>query len=271
MHVKEGRPAAEVVLTVLHAGGKFDRDSYKVSGGLHGVGVSCVNALSERLQLDIWRDGHHWNQLYLTGVPAIPLTKLGPNDGKRGTRVQFWPDPIIFQETVELQYEILANRLRELAFLNPGLSIDLNDLRDDRREHFHYAGGIVSFVEFLNATKDAVHKPPVYLRGGKEGLEVEIALQWNTSYAETIFSFANNINTIEGGTHVSGLKAALTRTVNAYATSSNFFKGKAESVAGEDRRRPSSETRRSRASPKRSSTSSCPGSSRRTRTSRRPS
>ena len=234
MHVKEGRPAAEVVLTVLHAGGKFDRDSYKVSGGLHGVGVSCVNALSERLQLDIWRDGHHWNQLYLTGVPAIPLTKLGPNDGKRGTRVQFWPDPIIFQETVELQYEILANRLRELAFLNPGLSIDLNDLRDDRREHFHYAGGIVSFVEFLNATKDAVHKPPVYLRGGKEGLEVEIALQWNTSYAETIFSFANNINTIEGGTHVSGLKAALTRTVNAYATSSNFFKGKAESVAGED-------------------------------------
>ncbi len=235
IHPTEGRPAAEVVLTVLHAGGKFDRDSYKVSGGLHGVGVSCVNALSERLQLDIWRDGKHFTQKYATGAPVTPLSVAGPSEGKRGTRVQFWPDPIIFQETVELQYEVLANRLRELAFLNPGLSIELKDLRDERGENFHYEGGIVSFVEHLNNAKDAVHRPPVYLKGGKEGLEVEMALQWTTAYTETIFSFANNINTIEGGTHVSGLKAALTRTVNAYATANNLFKGgKQESITGED-------------------------------------
>ncbi|MDP2305181.1 MAG: DNA topoisomerase (ATP-hydrolyzing) subunit B [Pseudomonadota bacterium] len=234
MHPTEGRPAAEVVLTVLHAGGKFDRDSYKVSGGLHGVGVSCVNALSEQLQLDIWRGGFHYTQRYAKGVPQVPLTQAGPSD-KRGTRVQFWPDVGIFNETVDFQYEILSNRLRELAFLNPGLYIELNDLRDEREDKFHFEGGIVSFVEFLNAAKDVVHKPPVYLKGGREGLEVEIALQWNTSYAETIFSFANNINTIEGGTHVTGLKAALTRTVNAYGQANNLFKGgKVESIAGED-------------------------------------
>ncbi|MFN7145030.1 MAG: DNA gyrase subunit B, partial [Myxococcota bacterium] len=169
------------------------------------------------------------------GTPMTPLAVVGPSEGKRGTRVQFWPDPSIFQETVELQYEVLSNRLRELAFLNPGLSIELKDLRDERAEHYHYQGGIVSFVEFLNSTKDTVHRPPVYLRGGKEGLEVEMALQWTTAYTETIFSFANNINTIEGGTHVSGLKAALTRTVNAYATANNLFKGgKQESITGED-------------------------------------
>ncbi len=235
IHPTENRPAVEVVLTVLHAGGKFDRDSYKVSGGLHGVGVSCVNALSERLLVDIWRDGGHWAQHYARGAPMVPLARLGRNEERRGTRIQFWPDTTIFQETVEFQYEILANRLRELAFLNPGLTIELKDLRDDRGEIFHYAGGIVSFVEYLNSAKDTVHKPPVYLRGGKEGLEVEIALQWNTSYAETIFSFCNNINTIEGGTHVTGLKAALTRTVNAYAQSTNLFKaGKQESITGED-------------------------------------
>ncbi len=234
IHPTEGRPAAEVVLTVLHAGGKFDRDSYKVSGGLHGVGVSCVNALSEQLDLDIWRDGHHYTQRYAKGVPQVPLTKAGTSD-KRGTRVQFWPDSGIFHETIDFQYEILANRLRELAFLNPGLTIELKDLRDERGETFHFEGGIVSFVEYLNSAKDVVHKPPVYLKGGREGLEVEIALQWNTSYAETIFSFANNINTIEGGTHVTGLKAALTRTVNAYAQANNLFKGgKGESITGED-------------------------------------
>ena len=235
IHPTEGRPAAEVVLTVLHAGGKFDRDSYKVSGGLHGVGVSCVNALSERLQLDIWRDAQHFTQRYAIGAPVAPLTVAGPSEGKRGTRVHFWPDTTIFQETVELQYEVLANRLRELAFLNPGLSIDLKDLRDDRGEFFHYEGGIVSFVEYLNNSKETVHRPPVFLRGGKEGLEVEMALQWSTAYTETIFSFCNNINTVEGGTHVSGLKAALTRTVNAYATANNLFKGgKQESITGED-------------------------------------
>ncbi|MDP2314513.1 MAG: DNA topoisomerase (ATP-hydrolyzing) subunit B [Pseudomonadota bacterium] len=234
MHVEQGRPAAEVVMTVLHAGGKFDRDSYKVSGGLHGVGVSCVNALSEQLQLDIWRGGFHYTQRYAKGIPQYPLTQAAASD-KRGTRIQFWPDVGIFNETVDFQYEILANRLRELAFLNPGLTIELKDLRDEREDLFHFEGGIVSFVEFLNAAKDVVHKPPIYLKGGREGLEVEIALQWNTSYAETIFSFANNINTVEGGTHVTGLKAALTRTVNAYAQANNLFKGgKVESITGED-------------------------------------
>jgi DNA gyrase subunit B len=234
MHPTEGRPAAEVVLTVLHAGGKFDRDSYKVSGGLHGVGVSCVNALAERLQLDVWRDGFHWTQQYARGVPVTKLTP-GAVAERRGTRIQFWPDATIFQETTEFQYEILANRLRELAFLNPGLTIELKDLRDARGETFHYEGGIRSFVEYLNSAKDTVHKPPVFLRGGKVGLEVEIALQWNTSYAETIFSFVNNINTVEGGTHVTGLKAALTRTVNAYAQANNLFKGgKVEQITGED-------------------------------------
>jgi DNA gyrase subunit B len=233
MH-ETGRPTAEVVMTVLHAGGKFDRDSYKVSGGLHGVGVSCVNALSERLQLDIWRQGGHWSQLYSKGAPQSTLSRVGGTE-RTGTRVQFWPDGSIFQETTEFQYEILANRLRELAFLNPGLTIEMKDLRDDRAEIFHFEGGIVSFVEYLNTAKDPVHKPPVFLRGGKVGLEVEIALQWNTSYAETIFSFVNNINTVEGGTHVTGLKAALTRTVNAYAQANNLFKGgKIEQITGED-------------------------------------
>jgi DNA gyrase subunit B len=235
IHPTENRPAAEVVLTVLHAGGKFDRDSYKVSGGLHGVGVSCVNALSEALYLDIWRDGSHWRQKYARGVPQTQLAPAGPQGEKRGTRVHFLPDPTIFRETQDLQYDILANRLRELAFLNPGLTIEIRDLRDAREETFHYAGGIVSFVEYLNQGKDPTHAPPVYLKGGKVGCEVEIALQWNTSYAETIFSFVNNINTIDGGTHVTGLKAALTRTVNAYATSNNLFKqGKAETISGED-------------------------------------
>ena len=231
---KEGRSAAEVVLTVLHAGGKFDKGSYKVSGGLHGVGVSCVNALAERLVLDIWRDGHHWHQNYARGAPLAPLERQQVSE-KRGTRIQFLPDPTIFQDTTDFQYEILANRLRELAFLNPGITVQLADLRDDRRDNFHYEGGIVTFVEYLNTGKEPVHAPPIYLKGGKEGMEVEIALQWNTGYNETIFSFANNINTVDGGTHVTGFKAALTRTLNVYATANNLFKaGKIEAVSGED-------------------------------------
>ncbi len=235
IHAEQGRPAAEVVLTVLHAGGKFDRGSYKVSGGLHGVGVSCVNALSEVLLLDIWRQGFHYTQRYERGVPMVPLTKKEASE-KRGTRVQFLPDTTIFKETVEFQYDLLASRLRELAFLNPGLAIVMRDRRDEREETFQYEGGIVSFVEYLNTAKEAVHSPPVYLKGGKEGLEVEIALQWNTSYAESILSFCNNINTIEGGTHVTGLKAALTRTVNVYATANKLLKDqKTEAtVTGED-------------------------------------
>jgi len=234
IHADQGRSAAEVVLTVLHAGGKFDKGSYKVSGGLHGVGVSCVNALSERLLLDIWRDGFHWTQRYVRGVPQGPLTKAAPSS-RRGTRVQFAADSTIFQETTDLQYEVLANRLRELSFLNPGLTIILDDRRDARSDTWHYAGGIRSFVEYLNTGKDLVHAPPVYLRGSREGIEVEISLQWNNGYAETIFTFANNINTIEGGTHLTGFKAALTRTVNAYAVSAKLFKNEKESaIAGED-------------------------------------
>ena len=234
IHPEQGRPAAEVVLTVLHAGGKFDKGSYKVSGGLHGVGVSCVNALSESLLLDIWRDGFHWSQRYAKGAPQVPLTR-GQASTKRGTRIQFTADTTIFRETNDLQYEILANRLRELAFLNPGLTITMEDRRDERSDVWHYAGGIRSFVEYLNTGKEMVHAPPVYLRGAKEGVEVEIALQWNTGYAETIFTFANNINTIEGGTHLTGFKAALTRTVNAYAVSNKLFKSEKDAaVSGED-------------------------------------
>ena len=235
MH-ETGKPAAEVVLTVLHAGGKFDKNSYKVSGGLHGVGVSCVNALSSRLELDIWRDGAHWKQHYSCGVPQVSLAQVGPTDGKRGTRILFLPDISIFKESQELQFDILANRLRELAFLNPGLNITLSDHRDGKNITWHYEGGIVDFVVYLNTAKEVLHRPPIYLKGGREGLEVEIALQWNTSYAEIISSFVNNISTTEGGTHVTGLKAALTRTLNAYATTNNLLKsGKTEvAITGED-------------------------------------
>ena len=235
IHPERGVSAAEVVLTVLHAGGKFDRDSYKVSGGLHGVGVSCVNALASDLWLDVWRNGQHYTQHYRRGIPQAPLASgPGPAD-RRGTRVRWAADPDIFKETVDLKYETLANRLRELAFLNPGLTITLTDQRDGREETWHYAGGIVSFVEFLNQGKDVVHAAPIFLQGGKEGIDVQIALQWNSSYAEQVLSFANNINTHEGGTHVTGLRAALTRTVNAYAAANNVFKKeKAEAVSGED-------------------------------------
>ena len=229
MHEKEGRPAAEVVLTKLHAGGKFGGGGYKVSGGLHGVGVSCVNALSEVLFLDIWRDGYHHAERFERGVPVTDLERREATT-KRGTRVRFLPDSTIFTETTDFQYEVLANRLRELAFLNRGLTINLSDERSDRTDSFHYDGGISSFVEYLNAGRSAVH-PPVYLKGGKEGMEVEIALQWNGSYNETVCSFANNINTIEGGTHVAGFRAALTRTVNAYASTQNLLKNNKGEVA----------------------------------------
>ena len=222
-HPETGRPAAEVVLTVLHAGGKFGGGGYKVSGGLHGVGVSCVNALSDTLYLDVWRQGFHHVQRFERGAPATDLERR-EESVKRGTRVRFLPDPTIFVETTTFVYEVLANRLRELAFLNQGLRIELRDLRADRGDEFFYEGGIRQFVEYLNQGREAVH-PPVYLRGGKEAqLEVEIALQWNNSYLETVCSFANNINTVDGGTHVAGFRAALTRTVNAYAAANNLLK-----------------------------------------------
>jgi DNA gyrase subunit B len=239
IHPEQGRPAAEVVMTVLHAGGKFDASSYKVSGGLHGVGVSCVNALSIRLDLEIWRESKHWTQSYSRGVPQAPLRAHGAGESvdgvaRRGTSVRFWPDPEIFTETTDFEYEVLAQRLRELAFLNPGLTIEFEDLRQDRRETFAFDGGISSFVDYLNTGRSALHTPPIRVRGDKDGIQVDCAMQWTTAYTETLFSFVNNINTVDGGTHVSGLKAALTRTVNVYAQSQLKKTDKDVQLQGED-------------------------------------
>jgi len=227
-----GKSAAEVVLTVLHAGGKFDNDSYKVSGGLHGVGVSVVNALSEALDLEIWRNGQVYTQSYERGIPAAGLEVTGTTK-RRGTKVTFRPDPQIFETTV-FSFDTLAQRLRELAFLNGGIVITLDDERDGKNHKFHYDGGIVSFVTHLNKNKSAVNEKPIYMRGERDGIEAEIALQWNDGYAEMIYSFANNINTHEGGTHLSGFRSALTRTINSYATKNNLAKDLKESVTGDD-------------------------------------
>jgi DNA gyrase subunit B len=229
---ESGKSAAEVVLTVLHAGGKFDNDSYKVSGGLHGVGVSVVNALSETLDLEIWRNSQVYQQSYERGAPTGPLEVTGTTK-RRGTKVTFKPDALIFETTV-FSFDILAQRLRELAFLNGGITITLDDERDGKKHHFHYEGGIVSFVTHLNTNKALVNEKAIYMRGEREGIDAEIALQWNDSYTETIYAFANNINTHEGGTHLSGFKAALTRTINTYATKNNLAKDLKESVSGED-------------------------------------
>ncbi|HEY3884662.1 MAG TPA: DNA topoisomerase (ATP-hydrolyzing) subunit B, partial [Vicinamibacterales bacterium] len=228
-----GKSAAEVVLTVLHAGGKFDNDSYKVSGGLHGVGVSVVNALSETLELEIWRNGHVYRQTYERGAPSADLELTGTTK-KRGTKVTFKPDTQVF-ETTEYSFDTLAQRLRELAFLNGGVTITIDDERDGKGHKFLYEGGIVSFVQYLNQNKSPVNEKPIYMRGEKDGIDAEIALQWNDGYAETIYSFANNINTHEGGTHLSGLRAALTRTVNSYAAGNNLTKDlKDATISGDD-------------------------------------
>jgi len=228
-----GKSAAEVVLTMLHAGGKFDNDSYKVSGGLHGVGVSVVNALSETLDLEIWRNGEVYTQTYERGTPTAPLEVTGTTK-KRGTKITFKPDTQIF-ETTEYSFDTLAQRLRELAFLNGGVTITLDDERDGKSHKFLYAGGIVSFVEYLNQNKTAVNDKPIYMHGEKDGIDVEIALQWNDSYAETVYSFANNINTHEGGTHLSGFRSALTRTINYYAGKNNLAKDlKDANIGGDD-------------------------------------
>ncbi len=229
---ESGKSAAEVVLTVLHAGGKFDNDSYKVSGGLHGVGISVVNALSETLDLEIWRNGQVYQQSYERGTPTSGLEVTGTTK-RRGTKVTFKPDSQIFETTV-FSFDILAQRLRELAFLNGGIVITLDDERDGKKHNFHYEGGIVSFVTHLNKNKASVNEKPIYMRGEKDGIDAEIALQWNDGYAETIYTFANNINTHEGGTHLSGFRSALTRTINAYATKNNLAKDLKESVSGED-------------------------------------
>jgi DNA gyrase subunit B len=228
-----GKSAAEVVLTVLHAGGKFDNDSYKVSGGLHGVGVSVVNALSERLDLEIWRNGQVYQQSYERGTPTGDLEVTGTTQ-RRGTKVTFKPDSQIF-ETVDYSFDTLAQRLRELAFLNGGILITIDDERDGKSHKFQYDGGIVSFVEHLNKNKANVNDKPIFMRGTKDGIDAEIALQWNDGYTELVFTFANNINTHEGGTHLSGFRSALTRTINAYATKSNLAKDlKDASISGDD-------------------------------------
>jgi DNA gyrase subunit B len=229
----DGRSAAEVVLTVLHAGGKFENSAYKVSGGLHGVGVSVVNALSEHLELEIWRNGSVHQQSFERGNPTTGLVTTGTTQ-RRGTKITFKPDVQIF-ETTEYSFDTLAQRLRELAFLNGGILITLDDERDGKSHKFQYEGGIVSFVEHLNKNKANVNEKPIFMKGSKDGIEAEIALQWNDSYTELIFTFANNINTHEGGTHLSGFRAALTRTINNYATKSNLAKDlKDANISGDD-------------------------------------
>src|SRR5438105_3551726 len=214
LHEEEGISAAEVVMTKLHAGGKFDSKSYKVSGGLHGVGVSCVNALSELLQLEIWRDGYTWEQEYQKGIPKAPLAKSGKAGTKTGTKITFKPDATIMDVT-EFNFDTLSQRLRELAFLNKGLTITLTDERVEpaKSHEFHYSGGIAEFIKHLNRGKTVLHEKPINFEGERElpnggMLTMEVALQYNDSYSENIFCFANNINTVDGGSHLSGFRSA---------------------------------------------------------------
>ncbi len=228
----KGRTAAEIAMTELHAGGKFEGKSYKISGGLHGVGVSCVNALSEWLDLEIKQSGDVFEQHYDRGAASAPLTKVGKTN-RRGTKITFKPDFKIF-ETLEFNYDTLAHRFRELAFLNKGLSITISDERSNKKETFMYEGGIMSFVEHLNKNKTILHPKPIYILKEKENVTVEVAIQYNDSYTETLHSFANNINTKEGGSHLAGFKGALTRTTNSYAQSSGLLKSSQDSVSGDD-------------------------------------
>jgi DNA gyrase subunit B len=232
MHKEEGVSAAQVVLTKLHSGAKFSNESYKISGGLHGVGVSVVNALSLDLDLEVRREGNVYRQSYSRGVPTNELIVVGKTKG-RGTKITFKPDHEIFQE-VDFSFDILSNRLRELAFLNKGVKITLTDERDGKKSEFFYKGGIVSFVEYINRNKGVLHKKPIYLDGAKDDCQVEVALQYNDTYTEIIFSYANSINTTEGGSHLSGFKSALTRVINNYATNNNLIKNGKDVIRGED-------------------------------------
>jgi DNA gyrase subunit B len=222
----------ELVLTKLHAGGKFDRKSYKVSGGLHGVGVSVVNALSEWLEVRVFRDGEEFFQRFERGHAEFPLTKVAKAEGT-GTIVSFKPDPEIFSHT-EFDFETVTARLRELAFLVKGVHIRVADSRTGEEENFHFEGGIVSFVEYINRNKNAIHQPPIYFEGAAEGTEVELAIQYTDGYSENVFTFANNIHTMEGGTHLSGFRAAMTRTINDYAKSRGLQKESESPMSGED-------------------------------------
>jgi len=234
IHKEEGRSAAEVVMTILHAGGKFDTNSYKVSGGLHGVGVSCVNFLSEWLQLEIWRDGKTHEQEYRAGIPVAPLKQTGKTE-KRGTKITFKPDGTIF-DTEIYSFDKLSERLREKAFLNKGIRIFIKDEREEpeKSHEFYYKGGIAEFVKHLNKNKNPLHETPVYVEQVNDTLSIEVAMQYNDSYDEKVFSFANNINTVDGGTHLSGFRGAITRTINAYAQSSGLAKDFKTSLTGDD-------------------------------------
>jgi DNA gyrase subunit B len=234
MHKKEKKSAAEVVMTMLHAGGKFDSKTYKVSGGLHGVGVSVVNALSERLDLEIKRDGGIFTQSYERGNPVTKLEKIGKTN-KTGTKVTFWPDKEVF-ETPEFNFEVLTQRMRELSFLNKGLKISIVDERANKSHEFQYKGGIQEFVQYLNQNKTIINPKPIFFEGTREEVQVDMAIQYNAGYSETIFSFVNNINTTEGGTHLIGFKAALTRSINNYASSHNLLKDLSENITGDDTR-----------------------------------
>ncbi|MGC2422322.1 MAG: DNA topoisomerase (ATP-hydrolyzing) subunit B [Candidatus Acidiferrales bacterium] len=234
MHATEKKPAAEVVMTVLHAGGKFDSESYKVSGGLHGVGVSVVNALSDWLDLEIWREGEVWEQSYEKGVPTTKLKSSGKTK-KTGTKITFHADESIFT-TINYSFDTLSQRLRELAFLNKGLKITLEDERSNKNTEFRFTGGISEFVKHLNRGKGTLHDSPIYMEGKREQVDIEIALQYNDSYAENIFAFANTINTVDGGTHLAGFRSALTRTINYYASSAGMLKEQKDevSITGDD-------------------------------------
>jgi DNA gyrase subunit B len=233
--------AAQVVMTTLHAGGKFDSNSYKVSGGLHGVGVSCVNALSEELDLEIWRDGFTWEQSYSKGEPTNKLRKTGAAKIKTGTKVHFVPDKTIFTTTLEYNFDTLSQRLRELAFLNKGLVITLTDERqtdsktnEAKRTEFKYTGGIAEFIKHLNRGKQTLHDKPIYMEADKDQVHIEIGLQYNDGYSESVFSFANNINTVDGGTHLSGFRTSLTRTINYAGQQMGLFKDVKENLTGDD-------------------------------------
>jgi DNA gyrase subunit B len=231
---KMGRPAVEVIMTVLHAGGKFGGGGYKVSGGLHGVGASVVNALSTELEVFVHRDGHIHYQKYERGVPVADLKVIGTTD-VTGTVTHFKPDSEIFTETLEYDFDTLATRIRELAFLNRGLKITIEDKRvENKRNEYHYEGGIRSYVEHLNRTKEVVHDEPIYIEGDRDGITVEVAMQYNEGYTESIYSFANNIHTYEGGTHESGFKTALTRVINDYARKNGLIKESDANLSGED-------------------------------------
>ena len=232
IHKESGIPAAQLVMTQLHAGGKFDKKNYKVSSGLNGVGASVVNALSEKLLLEIKRDGHLWRQSFAEGKPTSGMEQLEATE-RTGTKTSFWADSGIFDK-VDFNFDLLSQRLRELAFLNRGIQINIRDERTEKSHEFKYDGGIGSFIEFLNRSRNTLHDKPIYVRGEDNGVEVEVALQYNDSYNEIIYTFVNNINTHEGGSHLSGFRTALTRTINSYGASNNLVKDLRENLSGED-------------------------------------